>query len=422
MAGPLSTEQPVQKRGKWWPSVWRVRKLDLFQVLVALAAVFVAVWLLWDAAKGQPIAAAFTRVGGPTRVETAVEASRFWLPSPRHIVTTPATASAGVMWGAARCAVLHDAPLLFTRNQTTSPNEPSVSSDLEVTSCLAKGHAEGRALRRLKVPGSAPLLVTWDRRERRIEIAPRTELVNTVVFVAAKAGSVFPDVAVGLALAAHMAKSGYRKVSLVVVPRYLEASPKLDNELRNGRELVTGGVVLGQTGIISDDERALLRQLITSTDLPGVLGQIQNTLGLVPAFLAALVALFGLGTAAAKAPGAARELSAGVSGGVARLRDQRKKKGDGKIPQTNTNSYGGEDQLGFLANLQGETVTVWLRSGRQITGLLDGPVLGSGKQVVVELADAQIDPRRHPPQATSGLRARFLAADVELITLIHTDG
>jgi hypothetical protein len=82
--------------------------------LVALAGLLVGFWLLWGVWRARPVAAAFTRVGGPTRVETAVEASRFWLTPPQRVVTTPADAGQGIMWGAARCAMFHDAPLLFT--------------------------------------------------------------------------------------------------------------------------------------------------------------------------------------------------------------------------------------------------------------------------------------------------------------------
>ena len=82
-------------------------------VAVALGVFAVGILLLWGVWDGAPVAAAFTRVGGATRVETALEASRFWLTPPRYVVKTR-TDSSQIMLGAAQCAIVHDAPLLFT--------------------------------------------------------------------------------------------------------------------------------------------------------------------------------------------------------------------------------------------------------------------------------------------------------------------
>jgi hypothetical protein len=72
----------------------------------------------------------------------------------------------------------------------------------------------------------------------------------------------------------------------------------LENQLGSQRELVAGGVVLGQTITVPEDTRALLRQLLTSTDRQGVLGQMQANLGSVEPLVAALLALIGFGAAA----------------------------------------------------------------------------------------------------------------------------
>src|SRR6516165_623337 len=82
--------------------------------IAALLALVFGVWLLVLVSHGTPVAAAFTRVGGPTRVETAVAASRFWLTPPSQFVTIPADAEEKIILRAAQYAMTHDAPLLFT--------------------------------------------------------------------------------------------------------------------------------------------------------------------------------------------------------------------------------------------------------------------------------------------------------------------
>ena len=131
------------------------------------------------------------------------------------------------------------------------------------------------------------------------QVRVRQTLAPVVVFAAAIKPGHLPDVAVGLALAAHMARANREKVSLVVVPHYLESDLELENKLESQHELVTGGVVLGQTPTVPEDTRALLRQLLTSRDRQGVLAQVQANLGSVGSLIAALLALVGLATAAA---------------------------------------------------------------------------------------------------------------------------
>ena len=90
--------------------------LDWGRVVGAAAVFALGLLLLWGVWDGTPVAADFSRVGGASRVRTALEAARFWLTPPHYVVETQ-THSSKLMLGAAQCAVLHDAPLLFT-----SPN------------------------------------------------------------------------------------------------------------------------------------------------------------------------------------------------------------------------------------------------------------------------------------------------------------
>jgi hypothetical protein len=101
------------------------RKLAEFlgRVVVFFAALGVfslSVLLLLNFRRGTPVAAPFTRVGGATHVETAVDASRFWLTPPQYVVETPDdNEGEQVMLDAAQCAMANDAPLLFTSNNET---------------------------------------------------------------------------------------------------------------------------------------------------------------------------------------------------------------------------------------------------------------------------------------------------------------
>src|SRR6202035_2559542 len=95
-------------------------------VVVAVAVCALGFLLLWGVWWGSLAAADFSRVGGASRAGTALEAARFWLTPPRYVVETQ-THSSKLMLRAAQCAVLHDAPLLFT-----SPN-PKQQRQVEAT-------------------------------------------------------------------------------------------------------------------------------------------------------------------------------------------------------------------------------------------------------------------------------------------------
>ena len=420
---------------------------DWLVFLAAVGVLVIGVVLLWNIWRGWPVATAFTRVGGATRVETAVEASRFWLTPPRRVVMTPAGSPQQIMLGAAQCAMVYDAPLLFTpphraqrqlvratidrwRNAGGGAARRVVIKDQgDVTRCLAKANlADGNRLRTLGQPNRSfwlsraaslaplifpdcarpapraafpirnrppplvvpacvrpPHLMAFPSRARPapLVVFPEDEkLAPVVVFAAAKAPGALPDVAVGLALAAHMATAG-RSVSLVVVPRYLEADPKLEGQLRKQRQVVEGGIVLGSARVLPADTRELLRQLLTSTDRQGVLGELRTNLGAVGPLIAALLAILGLGTAAQKASEIRRQ-AAGIVDRIVvltqeREHDQERRSDDRrkKVPRkkkevpSEPQAPPAVDWLTALG-LKDREVTVWLRTGRKITGTANG--------------------------------------------------
>lgn len=269
----------------------------------ALGALVAGGWLLVKVWQGQPVAAAFTRVGGETHVETALEASRFWTQTPPRVITVAPEADQETMLAAAQCAMASNAPLLFRSRDLKReravdatiaswqmpPNRViSVSNKDSARQCLPESNLADVA--GVSAYGLQPYLALPLPHPR----PTRDGLAPVVVFAAVWRPRFPPDVAVGLALAAHLAKTD-GDASLVVVPRYLEASPELGDQLRKQHELVKGGVILGSTAILSEDTRALLRQLLTSTNEQAVLGEIRTNLGLIAPLLAALATLFALG-------------------------------------------------------------------------------------------------------------------------------
>lgn len=351
--------------------------LKSLAVVVALAVFALGVLLLWGVLHGPPVAAPFTRVGGASRVETALEASRFWLTPPRYVVETE-THSGNLMLQAARCAVAHDAPLLFTSSDPKQngqvkgtikdwekiENSKSVTlkritiseyNGKQVTSINGRKEKECAPKRQpayIRNLSMLPSLSTLPSLIRLKYVRHSPTLAPFVVFAAAIEPGHPPDVAVGLALAAHMARTNREKVSLVVVPHYLESDHGLEQELKGQNEPVTGGVVLGQTPTVPEETRELLRQLLTARDGSGWLAQLQQDLGSVGSLIAALLALGGLALVAA-APGA-----------IDRLNLRLHNEGSKEVKKF--------DWLSGLARDQ--KVSIFLRSGRQVAGTIEAQI------------------------------------------------
>jgi len=248
-----------------------------------------------------------------------------------------------------------------------------------VTRCVATGDPDyASRLSKLEVPNQKPQPSQLPRLPPRRGVPPVPAghtLAPVVVFAAALAPWYPPDVAVGFALAAHLATAG-QKVSLVVVPRYLEADHALEDQLGNRHEPVTGGVVLGQTPTVPEGTRVLLRQLLTSPDR---LAQVQANLTTVGPVVLGLLALLGLGTAVR----GVGEIG-GLAGQVAertqlaeRTRRSRERLGStmAGVSRTVREAIGRNPPQPSLAGAAWLTalgdnrqVTVWLRSGWKVAG------------------------------------------------------
>jgi hypothetical protein len=438
--------------------LWRTVREPLFLkwagVVAALGVCAVGILLLWGVWDGTPVAAAFTRVGGATRVETALEASHFWLTPPRYVVKTR-TDSSQVMLEAARCAIVHDAPLLFTaRDPKRKRRVDAIINDWrkirkreglerlkvihikskrqhDVTDCVGK--TDIARLSTLKVPD--PLI-------RLPQVRAQQTLASVVVFAAAIKPGHLPDVAIGLALAAHMAKANREKVSLVVVPHYLESDHGLEKKLQNQHELVTGGVVLGQTPTVPDDTRALLRQLLTSRDRQGVLGQVQENLGSVGTLITALLALAGLATAAGvggpivikhlereKEIRRVKTLKRGSEPFVTKTANQAQKtadqakkivkplkfwrKGESMKAKEPVGTEETEEKSAWRTGLAAnQKVTVWLRSGRQVTGTIES-------QIPPDTPNATVFRINNSSSVPTGPKEKHVLVSVQDIELIE---
>ena len=433
--------------------------------LAALGGLVIGVLLLWGVWDGKQVAAAFTRVGGETRVETALEASRFWLTPPQIVVETQVSGTKAdasqLMLGAAQCAVAHDAPLLFTsanpkrqhlvdatisdwrRIETTNgPGRPEVitaqkqrdiwrapalpeiitiQDHADVTRCLANGDLAD--IDRVSTLEASNAILRLPRVRVEKTLAP------VVVFAAAIEPGDPPDVAVGLALAAHMARANGEDVSLVVVPHYLESDLELENKLQSQHKPVMSGVVLGQTPTVPEDTRALLRQLLTSRDRQGVLAQVQDNLGSVGPLFAALLAVAGFGAAAQKTPEITRQIPglthsaaesalkvtrgtlkrisaiAPFTGGIPRRIDGVKPRLECirriiRMPK----NYGEPTpaRAALLAHLEaGQSVTVWLLSQWKITGKVTGEY--DDTSTVLRLENVKLEQQHHEMEADSVL-------------------
>jgi hypothetical protein len=416
LAGVVSLLEPVGK---------------LLVFVAALAGLIVGLFMLWDDWRGFPVAAAFTRVGGPTRVETAVDASRFWLRPPRCVVETPANAWQSTMFKAAQYAMSHDAPLLFIsqnpkRHQLVHatkqkwkdawpqgsglPKISMIGNSSDSKKCGAYGGRAG-------VSGLSTLGGSNQPLRLHLPVAVQDKLAPVVVFAVARGPRDSPDVAVGLALAAHLTRTD-GEVSLVVVPRYFEADHELEQQLRDQRRVVQGGVVLGSAGILPEDTQALLRQVLTSIDRQNFLSQLQTDLGSVDPLVSALLALVGLWAAARlareakdqlndlgrkaaesgqrinRAAGSIKRASGpgtyqgpGAHQGPATYQESRTNRrgptvsetGQSHAPPELTAPAGADWLTPLTPDDRAGKVTVWLRSGWKVTGTLSG----SNKAVTV---------------------------------------
>ena len=265
-------------------------------------------------------------------------------------------------------------------------------------------------------------------------------MAPVVVFAAAIEPGNPSDVAVGLALAAHMAEANNETVSLVVIPHYLESDQELENTLESQHELVTGGVVLGETPTVPEDTRVLLRQLLTSTDRQGVAAQLQANLGSVASLIAALLALGGLAAAARIAgPVIIERLERARQERIVRLGkpeppgpespgpespgpESPRPESPGPEPRRPWRVFVKESDWLTALGSKNREVIIWLRSGRQVAGTIESQFPRKARNATVlrikktplESKGAGATPDASP-RRTDGAYVLVSIQDIELI-------
>jgi hypothetical protein len=441
-------DEPSPKSDPWTLTVKWIALLAALCVLVFGLLLLPYTW------HPEPIAAPFTRVGGQTNVETAVDASRFWLNSPQVVVETSATAPPSIMLEAARCAMIQNAPLLFIskdqKRQLTvqetidgwnKPQQEMIQTSAEATDCLGKttDHVKGLSTLPKDYPlDQFPALT--------LNIPPSKKLNSFVVFVAALGPGFLPDVAVGMALSAHMAAQS--PASLIVVPRYLEADPGLESQLESQNEVVNG-VVLGQTATIPGDTRALLRQLLTSSNRQDLFAQLQADMGSLGPVTAALLALIGVGVTARAGRKLIDEIREPTPRPPERIKEHTIFKRIRRLPPTvreiimaiihQTEGPNLTPEILWRTAIdknkaalgENQKVTIWLRSGTKVVGIAKAwyphdkkAAKDSAKapvSAVLQLDDVMLT---RPGDLAETVECDFLlvpVADIELIAKVSPD-
>jgi hypothetical protein len=223
------------------------------------------------------------------------------------VVTVADGAPNSVILAAAECASHVDAPLLFLGS--TPAQRRRVDATIESWSASAKddfriaivGHGDavacmddhGRTASRLSV-----FDIRSGSRRQFDGIEAGKKLESLAVIAAPRSQRAEPDVAIGLALGAHLAVER-GPVSLVIVPRFPQTDHAALAQLRKQHDVAREGVVLGQTGILSEDSRTLIREITASprhqSGLVGAIGSGASQLG---ALVSAVLVLLGLQAAA----------------------------------------------------------------------------------------------------------------------------
>jgi hypothetical protein len=401
------SRRDVQQRVKRFrPSALALRLIFAVLTLLGAALAFGITVHLFNTSrhpKPEPAAASFTRVGGATRVETSVEAARFWRSPPGRVVEIPAYADQNLFHRAADCARRFDSPLLLypstnmKRRDLVDATITSWSPRPQVVRPDKSGALEcPRGTKSLKPAPVSIFDVRTEPTRRSANVAESLGLASFVVFAAAKSPGESPDIAIGRVLAAHLAREERGGVSLVIVPRYPETDPGAVDLLRRQKQLVEGGVIVGEPGILSEDSGTLLRQVLVSPPHSAVLSAFNAVLGSFLALLGATAAFFGLKAVTPVATEFGQKFL---------------------VLHANTNGAEGrnggtavDDSL--LSDLKKRKVLIWLRSGRIVRGTLE-----KSSRSGLRLIGAIVAGRGYEPDA----EAKTVLVQIEDVSLVALD-
>jgi hypothetical protein len=305
----------------------RQHGVTAFFVLLALSFSAVLAYLAFQPPGEKP---SFVRVGGQSRTETATEASEFWESIPDGIVVIPRNATGKAMLEAASIAATRDDPLLFTpltREVPSALRKTLTKRDKACVDLLGRNaelkrmpetlHKREKSCKHHASPrssGEAPRvrLIAFSRpsllesalgptlvHKRHIEVIAQPtkecKLAKTLVFATVQHAPDVPDAAVAIVLASHLARNhGNKDVGVVVLPRYLQLSPELQNFLRNCGSTVHEAFIVGGPAAVSDDLRDLLKVIVIPSDIEKRLAALKDLLSLAGQLLVPIIVILGI--------------------------------------------------------------------------------------------------------------------------------
>jgi hypothetical protein len=285
--------------------------------LVALLVLIISVPLFLNALRRPVVPPSFTRIGGHSRVETAAEAAHFWPRRPMEMVAAIRDEPGEMMLKAAADAAARDAPLLFiprskelpTALQQLLKDRPQacirLSPGAENTKLIPKALHNRKCPSRSSAPSPNPTnvpVVAWSQQpppERMslsststsvpptstsASLLPAVGGLNVVqpqdwkgstrlIFATAQHAPDLPDVAVAVALAAHLNSApdlrtapDDERFTVIVLPRYLQAEQDLAEVLRKHGTRVNEALLIGGSDAISDSLREVLKTTIVPLD------------------------------------------------------------------------------------------------------------------------------------------------------------
>ena len=396
---------------------------------IALVSIAITVGILiWIVLTPLPAQRPFTRIGGETRVQTAIEASRLWPMSGKQaFVTVPRSETQEAYWRAAECAVTHEfgpSPLIFESQNERQP--PSVAQaalylgGLPVSG-LSCANSAGAITEQCEDSNWNVLEVSASARSIRLPSwVPRCpELASTVIFAAAKSTRDAPDLAVALPLARQLSTTT-RRVTVIITPPYLESDQQLRSFLGNSEQVVEDGIIIGGTTRIPQATESELTDLLARQEDAAWLQQVATALGPFGTLLIALLTLLsGWKLAQASAP-IAEAVGIGLENRMKPLFERNKDKSTasendaasasdheeeseqgGATASTVEDSDPGPDRAAWRPlGLDGQRVKIVLRSGDVITGTLANEPSDLAGVRFLLVTDARLDsPRLDHPEA-----------------------
>jgi hypothetical protein len=317
MAKELSKEERLELR--------RQRITAIFALLV-LIPILALLYLAFNPTEGPP---SFTRIGGHSRIETAVEVSEFWPATTDTILVRPHRGGLKEILDAGLRAAADDSPLLLTPLTKRAPAAVQKTLSKRQKACVvligesSETTQMPRALQKradsckgqsTSLQGKPPpismitfgtpsplgdishseLLKEYDVRLMR-QSGKECALPETTIFATVQHDPDLPDVAVAIALASHLARNqDFGHVGIIVLPRYLQIESDLQELVRECGSTVTEAFIIGGTDAVSGDLRDLLKVTVVPSNIEKQVAALKDTAAQVGQIVLAVALIFGI--------------------------------------------------------------------------------------------------------------------------------